>query len=296
MNIKNVFITGATGSIGGSVASLLIRKGYHVTGLVRKEADAEKLQALGVAAVLGTTHDAPLMREQALKADAIIHTADSADNPYVVDTFLEALKGTGKTFIFTSGSAIFGGKDNGEKTDFVFTEDIPLQPRLEMAHRVIINNHVLQAATQNIRSIVIVPPMVYGEGLGLKKDSIQVPALLKIANQKGVGFYIEKGENIWSTVHIEDLAQLYLNTLEKAKPGALFYAENGETSLKEIAKSISKKLGAEQTISIGIDEAVQLFGPAGAYFGFASNSRCNADKARTLLGWRPKHVSIHDYI
>lgn len=296
MNIKDVFITGATGYIGGSVASLLIRKGYQVRGLVRKEADFEKVQALGMTAVLGTLHNAPLMREEALKADAIIHTADAADDPYVVDTFLEVLKGTGKSFIFTSGSAIFGGKDNGEISDFIFTEDTPLQPRLEMAHRVIINHHVLQAAKQNIRSMVIVPPMVYGEGLGLKKDSIQIPALLNIARQKGMGFYIEKGENIWSTVHIEDLAQLYLDALEKAKPGALFYAENGEASLKEIAGSISKRLGAEHTISMKIDEAVQLFGPAGAYFGFASNSRCNADKARTTLGWHPKYTSIHKFI
>lgn len=77
--------------------------------------------------------------------------------------------------------------------DFQFTEDIPLSPRLEMSLRVNINKAVLQAAQKNIRSIVIVPTMAYGEGIGLKKESIQVPALVKFSIEKGKGIYIEKG-------------------------------------------------------------------------------------------------------
>lgn len=51
-----------------------------------------------------------------------------------------------KDIYFTSGSAITGGKENGERSDFQFTEDIPLSPRLEMSLRVNINKAVLQAA------------------------------------------------------------------------------------------------------------------------------------------------------
>lgn len=296
MAIQTVFVTGASGYIGGSVAQVLVQKGYTVLGLARKDSDLEKLAALGIQPVKGTLQDAPVLRSAALQADAVIHTAD-ADDPYAVDTFLEALKGTGKTFIHTSGSSILGNKDNGERSGFVYTEDIPLQPRFEKLHRVVINNHILQSAQQGIRSIVIVPTMIYGEGLGLKKESIQVPMLLKAAAEKGCGVHVEKGENIWSNVHIGDLAQLYLAALEKAKAGSYFYAENGESSLKDIALSISKKMGKPgQTFAMGIDEAVRYFGSEGAYFALASNSRCNADKARQLLGWQPQYRSIHDFI
>ena len=51
-----------------------------------------------------------------------------ADDAYAATNFLKILEGTGKTFIFTSGSAILGGKENGERSDFQFTEDIPLSP------------------------------------------------------------------------------------------------------------------------------------------------------------------------
>lgn len=138
--------------------------------------------------------------------------------------------------------------------------------------------------------------MAYGEGIGLKKESIQVPALVKFSIEKGKGIYIEKGENIWSNLHIEDLAELYLLALEKAKPGALYYAENGASSIKEIANTISEKYKLEHAESISIYEAIQYFGEAGAYFGFASNSYCNADKARTELDWKPKFNNIHEYI
>lgn len=55
------------------------------------------------------------------------------------------MEGTGKTFILLQDQLSWG-KENGERSDFQFTEDIPLSPRLEMSLRVNINKAVLQAA------------------------------------------------------------------------------------------------------------------------------------------------------
>lgn len=294
--MKKVFITGITGYIGGTVARKLLDKNYSVAGLVRNEAAAEKLKQLGIEPVIGNIHDEAVLKAAISQADAIIHTADSADDAYAADSFINALEGSGKTFIFTSGSAIFGGKENGEKSEFVYTEDVPLQPRLEMASRVLINNYVLQAAKKDIRSIVIVPTMVYGEGLGLKKDSIQLPALINFSKEKGFGTYFGKGENRWSNLHIEDLADLYVLALEKAKAGSLYYAENGSSTIRNLAENISRQYYLQPAQSVRIQEAVNTFGPAGGYFGFASNSLCNADKARTELGWKPQYQSIEKFI
>ncbi|WP_200837086.1 NAD-dependent epimerase/dehydratase family protein [Dyadobacter sp. 3J3] len=292
MSINKVFITGATGYLGGSVAHLLLQKGYQVSALVRKDSDAEKLQALGITPIMGTIHNMPVLRKAATDADAVIHTAD-ADDFFSVITFLEELKGTGKTFIFTSGSSLVGDNAKGEKGNIVYSEDIPVQPRLEKLHRVAINDHILAAAKDNVRSIVLVPTMVYGKGLGIKPDSIQVPMLIDISKQKKAGVYIEKGENIWSNVHIEDLAELYILALERANAGSYFYTENGSASLKDVAISISKMLGFEgKTESISLDTAIEKWGPDASAFGFASNSIVNSDKAKKLLGWNPKHSSI----
>lgn len=294
--MKKIVITGVTGYIGGTIAKKLLEKNYSVTGLVRNEADVKKLELLGIESIVGSIHDEAVLKDAVSNADAVIHTADSADDAYAADSFIRLLEGSGKTFIFTSGSAIFGGKENGEKNDFVFTEDIPVNPRLEMASRVLINQYVLQSAKHNVRSIVIVPTMVYGTGLGLKKDSIQIPALINFSKEKGFGVYFGKGENRWSNLHIEDLADLYILALEKAKPGSLYYAENGSSTIKNLAENISRQYNLLPAQSISIQEAVNTFGPAGGYFGFASNSLCSSDKAKIELGWNPSYDSIEQFI
>lgn len=290
--MKKIFITGATGYIGGSVAHLLISKGYEVTALVRKAEDATKLEALGMRTVTGRLHDPAILRAEAAKADAVIHTADS-DDPHSVAAFLEALKGTGKTFIFTSGSSLVGDDARGAFSPTIYQEHTSLQPKLQKAQRVTMNEVIVKAAQDNIRSIVIVPTMIYGEGLGIKKHSIQVPMLTELSRQRCAGIQIEAGENIWSNVHIADLADLYLLALEKAPAGSYYYAENGEAALKNIAVSISKSEGFGGKVErISLDEAISIWGPDGAGFGFASNSRVNADKARKELNWQPVHTSI----
>lgn len=294
--MKKVLITGITGYIGGTIAKKLLDRNYEVTGLVRNETHVQELESLGIKTIIGNIHNEDLIKSAVSSVDAVIHNADSADDAYAVDSFIKALEGSHKTFIFTSGSAIFGGKENGKKSDFIFKEDFPLQPRLEMASRVMINNYVLQSVNKGIRSIVIVPTMVYGEGLGIKKDSIQIPALINFSQKKGHGVYFGEGENIWSNLHIEDLANLYVLALEKSKGGSIYYAENGSSSLKNIAEIISRKYNLEPAQSLNIQDAVDNFGPAGGYFGFASNSRCSADKARTELDWKPIYNSIENFI
>lgn len=294
--MKKVLITGITGYIGGSIAKKLLDRNYGVTGLVRNETQVQELESLGIKTIIGNIHNEDLIKTAVDGVDAVIHNADSADDAYAVDNFIKAMEGSHKTFIFTSGSAIFGGKENGKRSDFVFTEDVPLTPRLEMASRVLINDYVLQSVQKGIKSIVIVPTMVYGEGLGIKKDSIQIPALVNFSQKKGHGVYFGEGENIWSNVHIEDIADLYVLALEKAKGGSIYYAENGSSSLKNIAEVISKKYNLKPAQSLSIQDAVDSFGPAGGYFGFASNSRCSAEKARAELEWKPIYNSIENFI
>ena len=207
MKTGKVFVTGATGYIGGSVAVQLLNKGYTVTGLARKEADLPRLEALGIKPVLGDINAVKVITEQAEAADAIINAA-SADNPFVVSTILDAIQGTGKTLIHTSGSSIAGDKAAGAHGPKVRYEVIPTEPRLEKAARVAIDKTVIQAAEKNIRTVVICPTMIYGTGSGLHKDSVQVPLLAKTARQYNSGVFVGKGANVWSNVHIEDLAQL----------------------------------------------------------------------------------------
>jgi nucleoside-diphosphate-sugar epimerase len=287
-----IFITGATGYIGGSIATRLIERGEHVTGLARSDDAAAALKKRGIEPLAGDLNAYTPLVEAAKRADAVINAANS-DNPFVVHALLDGLAGSGKTLIQTSGSSVVGNYDNGEANDTVFDEDRAFTPQPEKAMRVAIDASVLGA--KDIRGIVIRPTLIYGRGLGVAATSIQLPKLIAIAKKHGVPRHVGRGRNIWSHVHIADVVDLFLLALDKAKAGSLFYAESGEANFKSVTQSIGRMLRmGDATKDWPIGEAVEELGP-GAYLSFGSNSRVRGKRAREL-GWQPKQGTLADEI
>jgi nucleoside-diphosphate-sugar epimerase len=219
-----VFIVGASGYIGGSVATALLAAGHEVAGLVRSDERAEAVRARGIEPVRGSLADAEVLAREARRADAVIHAANADDRPSV-EAILGALRGTGKRFIHTSGSGIVADRAGGQATDRVYDEDTAVVPLPERAARVALNAAIRAAAADGIATAVIAPPMIYGRGTGAHADSIQVPKLIEVARRHGAACCVGPGANAWSNVHVEDLADCYRRALERAPAGAFYYAE-----------------------------------------------------------------------
>ena len=49
-----IFMTGVAGYIGGAVATRLLQEGHLVRGLVETQEQAERIQKMGLTAVIGT--------------------------------------------------------------------------------------------------------------------------------------------------------------------------------------------------------------------------------------------------
>ncbi|MDQ0088906.1 nucleoside-diphosphate-sugar epimerase [Paenibacillus anaericanus] len=292
-----VFMTGVTGYIGGSVAKVLIDAGHDIYGLVRDPKKVDAIKQIGIEPVLGTLEDIEVLTKYAKLSDAVIHTADS-DHKEAVETFISALRGTGKAFLHTSGSSVVGDDVRGDsKSEDIYNEETPFVPMDIRADRVAINNLVRKAGIDEwVRSVVIVPSMIYGDALGLPTESDQLPQVIRKSKSMGAGVHVGKGVNRWSNVHIKDLAELYRLALEKAPSASYFFAENGEESFQDIAKSISEALGfAGKTMSWPADEAIAELGDW-ARFAIASNSRVRAVHARNLLGWQPSEEPMLSWI
>lgn len=288
----NIFMTGASGYIGGTVADSLIKAGHSVTGLARAEGAAAKLRARGIEPVRGDLSAHSVVRSAAQNADAVINCADAGD-PFVVAAIIEGLAGSGKAFLHTSGSSVVGDKAAGKFSPKIHHEDTPLEPPPEKAQRVAVDRAVLAAAGQGVRSVVLCPCLIYGQGRGANSDSVQVPSLIRQAVKSGVPRYIGAGENVWSTVHIDDVASAYLLALEGARAGSYFFLESGEARLKSIVESIARLLGGKRAPeSWSIDEAIAEWGPQAAWFSLGGNSRVNAEKARRMLGWKPAGADL----
>ena len=289
-----IFVTGATGYIGGSVATKLLERGDTVLGLARSDEAAAGLKKRGIEPVAADINAYTPIVEVTKRVDAVINAAN-ADNAFVAHALLDGLKGSGKTLIQTSGSSVVGTYHNGEASEDTFDEDTPFTPEPEKAGRVAIDNQVLAAAKDGLRSMVIRPTLIYGRGIGVPGISVQLPKLIDVAKKHGVPRHVGRGLNIWGHVHIADVVDLFLLALDKAKPGSNFYAESGEANFKSVTQSIGRMLGlGDATKDWPIGEAVEGLGP-GAYLSFGSNSRVRGKRARDL-GWKPKQGTLFDEI
>jgi nucleoside-diphosphate-sugar epimerase len=291
-----IFCTGASGYIGGSVAMALAAAGHEVSGLVRSERNAERVRTLGITPVRGTLDDIDVLEAAAVRADAVLNAANSDHEPSA-RAMLQALEGTGKAFIHTSGSSIVGTQSAGERVDAIFDEDTPVIPSSARAARVALNEYILSFKAKGTRTIIICPSLIYGISHGPTKHSMQVPWLMALAKKAGVAKHYGPGENLWSNVHIDDLVDLYILALASAPAGAFYFAENGENSMKQVCEAINRKLGGKVgTVPMSLDEASREWGERTAQNTMGSNSRVRAIRARTQLGWRPSRPSLIDEI
>lgn len=294
--INKVFLTGASGYIGGSVAESLTRKGVQVRGLVRDRAKAALLAARGVEPVIGDLDDEVLLMREARQADAVINTANS-DHAASAQALIKALAGSSKTLIHTSGSSIVGDFVRGsQRSETIYDEDTPFVIHELKQARHNIDLAVLAAAANQLRAIVVCPTMIYGQGRGLNPNSAQLPFLAANARAHGAVQLVGAGLNVWSNVHIDDVVDLYLLALAKAPAGSFYFAENGEASFAQLGAALAKRLGLARVESIDPDLAAERWGVARAYFSFGSNSRVRAARARRELGWSPGHSSAIDWI
>ncbi|MEX3812027.1 NAD-dependent epimerase/dehydratase family protein [Paraburkholderia sp. BR13439] len=291
-----IFVTGASGFIGGSIAAHLARAGHVVRGLIRKPEHSAELQRLGIEPVVGTLDDRALLIAEAQAADAVINAA-SSDHEGAVRALIDGLAGSGKVFLHTSGSSIVGDASGGEAGEArIYHEDALPTPSADKAARVAIDQLVLDAAQRNVRSAVLCNTLIYGHGAVAGSASVQLPRLVRQAQKSGVVRHVGSGGNIWSNVHIDDVAELYRLALDKTPAGTFYFVESGEASFSDMSTAIARamKLGAPQNWPL--EDAKQEWGYEMASYGLGSNSRVRGERARRLLGWQPRRTSVIEWI
>ena len=271
---------------------------YHIAGIQAAFAHEKgrKLASFGVEPVAGDLDDAAVLAAEARRADAVINTADS-DHRGAIDALLEGLAGSDKPFLHTSGSSIVADDAHGNvASDRIHDEDTPFEPVPGKQARVAIDRKIRDASSRGVRSIVVCPTMIYGNGLGLARDSAQIPGLAKRARASGVVRHVGKGLNVWSNVHVEDVADVYRLALTRAPAGAFYFAENGEASYRDICAAIARRLGLGAPQAWPFEEAAMELGENSAAYTFGSNSRVRGKRTRGELGWQPRHVSAIRWI
>lgn len=285
-----IFVTGASGHIGGAVISELLHAGHQVVGLARSDESAATIESAGATARRGTLDELDVLRQSAATSDGVIHLAFKHDwmatgdfagaveaDFNAIAAIGEALAGSAKPFVTTSGTLMlaFGGIVGRAGTE---------QDVLDGGPRVDAENHVIALAERGVRSSVVrLPPTVHSD-LDLHGF---VPTLIGFARDRGVAGFVGDGANRWPAVHTRDAARVYRLALESGPAGTRYHAVSDEgVAFRDIAEAIGRNLGVP-TASIPADEIDEQFGFLARFVG-ADNPTASAF-TRSTLGWEPSH-------
>lgn len=276
-----VFLTGGTGYIGAAVLDAFIRAGHHVTALVRDPEKAARLEARGATPVLGELAGPTRYLEQAVAADAVVHTAFEATprGPAVdkqfLDVILPALAGAGgaRAFIYTSGIWVLGPQPDGAD------ETVALAPADIVKWRPEHEGQVLAAQSAQLRTAVVRPGIVYGSSRGIVSD------MLKDA-LNGLVRVIGDGKNRWPCVYDRDLGDLYARLLASTDASGVFHAAGDEDErVFDIAEAIRSHVDPVADIRfMPLTEARAKMGPYADALALDQVVRCPHARA---LGWSP---------
>ncbi len=286
MIAQRVLVTGAAGYIGLAVARRLQRDGHAVSGLARSEVAVATIRSQGITPVRGDL-DAIASVVDVDRYDAVIDTA-TADHAPSTSALLSMLSGTGKTFIRTSGTGVYTDMAAGRASDRVYREADEFEPAAVVAARYRSDEIVVDAASEGIRTVVIRPSMIYGDGA-----SEQLPLLIRHAISSGESIYVGDGANRWANVFLGDLAEVYALALDRAKAGSVYNIASGELEMRAIAEAIGELAGVP-TRSVSLTQAHAALGERWVDVALASNSRVDSSLARAELGWVPVGPDLLD--
>jgi nucleoside-diphosphate-sugar epimerase len=241
-----VFITGATGFIGGALARELVKQGSEVHALVRPSADSSTLKQLRVTCHVGDVTD-PASLDGFGGTDWIVHAAGRLGEPGVSEAEYHRVHADGTRnllaavqaiprpprVLYVSSPGVLGPVHGAPAT-----EDAPRRPsnpyeRSKSAGEVIAHEFV----AQGLPVVLVRPEFVYGPG------DRHVLKLFQ-AIQRGRFLYVDGGRHYCHPTFIDDAVAGMLLCMARGRPGEIYHV-TGPRSVKfrELAEAISAALG-----------------------------------------------------
>jgi nucleoside-diphosphate-sugar epimerase len=272
-----ILLTGGTGFIGSAVLDQLVASGHRVTAVVRSQKSSLQVQDAGATGIIGDLFDPQWLAAELRGHDAAIHTAAGSDerdvalNDAVIDAVIDAFGGTTKPFIHTGGIWAYGNNSG-------ITEASPLDSPALTAWRAAGEQRLLASG---VRASVVQPGIVYGYGKG-------IPAMIAGSAEGGTVTLIGTGEQRWTTVHVDDLADLYVRVLEQAPGGRTYIGVSGHNpTVRELGEALGHRVAPESP-----EATVERLGGFGE--ALLLDQQASGARARSELGWQPTRPSLVD--
>lgn len=292
-----VFITGATGTIGGAALRALVAAGHDVTGLTTRAANVAVLERQGARAVVGDVKDANAYKDVVGAADAIVHAASAlpdkmrysaADVDGIMGADEDAVAAlrsvVGKhcrAFVFSSGAWVYG--DTGPNP---VSETHPTTtPHLSSARRARFEETLRGWAKDgSLPAVMARPGLVYGQG------SLWAKLYLDVMKQKKRAMIPGSGRNIVSFVHEDDVGAAYRVLVERGVAGEAYnVADDEPAALRDVVAAQATAMEAPAPWSLPGWVIRLVAGPISGGPLLADSVLSNGKLK--ALGWELKHPS-----
>ncbi|UKZ75478.1 hypothetical protein TrVFT333_003164 [Trichoderma virens FT-333] len=328
-----VFVTGATGYVGGTAFAYIYNahKDNEYTLLVRNEARAQvvKEKYPTVKFVYGGLDDVDIIEQAASEADVVVHTADSSDHVPSATAIIKGLQ-KGHTaekpgyWLHLSGTGILTWYDlvNGREGQAPLPEqkyhdinDIERIQNLDdrAPHRDV-DKIVIAANSDAVKIAILCPPLIYGKGSGPgNTETIQIPTLVDMTLRERFAPVVGDGKNEWDYVHIDDLGDLFVKLFDATQdpskntnpeifgPNGYFYSPYGTLNFEKIAERVAEEIKKQGYLAdvpikhVSFAEQTKLKGYHPVAETLGHNSKGVAERASKYLGWAPKQpISVED--
>jgi nucleoside-diphosphate-sugar epimerase len=289
-----IFLTGATGYIGGALLDALVRAGHDVTALVRDNEKAARVSARGGHPVIGNLAEPASFLSSAEAQDGYVHAAfDFASNrgPAIEKAALGAMIAAAqrprtpsagarvkRVIIYTSGVWVLG------RSPDPVAEDAAINPIALSSFRPSHEQLVLEAARDDLRTVVVRPGVVYGGGRGLVGDIFK-------AATNGLVRVVGDGNNRWPLVYERDLGDLFARVAANPEASGIYHAnDEGDERVNDIVSAIAPYLQVRPDVRhVPMDEARSKMGPYAD--ALALDQVVRSPRARAL-GWTPTLHSV----
>jgi nucleoside-diphosphate-sugar epimerase len=300
--IKKVFITGGTGFLGVHLARFLLKKKYKVTLFDLSELDAKDLIGK-VDVVKGDVRDKKALDNAIPGHDYVVHAAAALpiqlDRKVIYDTNIEgtrnvlasSLKNKVTRLVFISSTAVYGVPKHLPET-----ETAPLDPIGHYGISKIEGEKLCLGYQKRGLQVNIIRPKTF---LGIERLGVFELWYEAIFNNRSV-FILGPGNNKYQLLAVTDIVDAIEKALVSKANGEIFNigAEKFGTwrsdlgfvikSVKSKSKIVSMPTVPSQLI-LQAFEALKL-SPIAAwhYKTMPVDSYVSIEKAKKLLGWKPK--------
>jgi nucleoside-diphosphate-sugar epimerase len=227
------FVTGGSGFVGGALIRRLIADGWDVHALVRSEAAAQKVLALGATPIAGDLADVPSMAVGAQYCEIAFHCAAHLGDWGTREEFergnvegtrnaLAAARQAGlRRFVHVGTEAALLAGEPLVEVD----EHAPLRfdsRALYSSTKARAEEAVIEANHDGVETVVVRPRFVWGRG-----DTTLLP-LLTEAVRSGRFAWIGGGRHRTSTTHIDNAVHGLVLAAERGAPGGVYFVTDGE--------------------------------------------------------------------